>query len=189
MSDPSHLSHVEFLQRMFEDGPRPCPAKGCRSHLGFNDNRICQQCMIKFGIMPGTKINDNRFQAIVSGRVGPADHKFRIASQVAHKARQSVVYFIQMREDGPIKIGKTANSVEWRLSELQTGNPYKLRVLSTLRADVILEQQLHSYFDEYRMEGEWFQPHPEVYAMAQLAAANDLEGILDLFEKRLAENG
>ncbi len=174
---------------MFKDERPACPVKGCRSRLNADDNRICRYCMIKFGIMPGFEIGDDLVRAMMLGKIGPADQRRRMAAQAAHKAFTSVVYFIQMGEGGPIKIGRTATSVETRIAELQTGNPYKLRAIAAIRAEIMLEQQFHSYFDEYRMEGEWFKPHPEVLAMAQLAAASDLNAILDLFEKRLAENG
>lgn len=69
------------------------------------------------------------------------------------------VYFIT-DDRGHVKIGKT-NDVRCRLSELQTGNPYKLRVLLTIPTATesqafALETALHRKFAKDRMEGEWF---------------------------------
>lgn len=72
----------------------------------------------------------------------------------------SYVYFIT-DDHNHIKIGK-ANNVWERLCELQTGNPYKLRILLTIElphedAAFTVEQYLHHKFEKDRMEGEWFQ--------------------------------
>ena len=70
-----------------------------------------------------------------------------------------IIYFIQMGESGPIKIGATT-SIESRLSGLQTGNPEKLRVLLTMDTVKMKESEanLHSRFRYQRLEGEWFKP-------------------------------
>ena len=71
----------------------------------------------------------------------------------------SYVYFFT-DDHGHIKIGK-ANDVYLRLCELQTGNPYKLRILLSVQmknetSAYQLEQALHKRFYLDRMEGEWF---------------------------------
>lgn len=71
----------------------------------------------------------------------------------------SYVYFFT-DDHGHIKIGK-ANNVYFRLCELQTGNPYKLRILLSVQLPseehaYQLEQALHRQFQKDRMEGEWF---------------------------------
>ena len=75
----------------------------------------------------------------------------------------SYVYFITDGH-GHIKIGK-ADDVVQRLKELQTGNPYRLTVLLTVMLEspiyaFELELELHKKFDEYRLEGEWFESEP-----------------------------
>ena len=75
----------------------------------------------------------------------------------------SYVYFIT-DDHGHIKIGK-ADDVGERLFELQTGNPFKLRVLLSViltskRDAFSLEKELHKIFRDYRLEGEWFEAEP-----------------------------
>jgi len=57
----------------------------------------------------------------------------------------------------PIKIGRT-NSIKRRVSELQTGNPVKLRLLGYIEScdETQLESELHHEFSQMRGSGEWF---------------------------------
>ncbi len=71
------------------------------------------------------------------------------------------IYFIQCgHKRNPIKIGVAIN-VSRRLKELQTGNPYKLKILDIYECKsrshaYDLEARLHKTFKKKRMEGEWF---------------------------------
>lgn len=77
------------------------------------------------------------------------------------------VYFIQVGDDGPVKIGRTALSVKARLSAIQTGCPYELKLIGVVDdATGGLEQELHRKFRRWRMRGEWFRPVPSVLAAA-----------------------
>ena len=74
------------------------------------------------------------------------------------------IYFIQMG-DGPIKIGMTKNSIESRMSALQCASPYKLKLLLLFKnfpKSYITERTIHDKFKENRLEGEWFNPTPEL---------------------------
>jgi hypothetical protein len=76
------------------------------------------------------------------------------------------VYFIQCGDGGPIKIG-IAEDAEHRMAALQTGCPYKLRLLDTYRPYYgfdarLFEAQLHALFAPHRMDGEWFHPVDEI---------------------------
>lgn len=62
-------------------------------------------------------------------------------------------YVVQQGEDGPVKIGKSAN-IEARLKQLQTGSPHALVLLLALPVD--LERDLQERFGDYRLSGEWF---------------------------------
>lgn len=82
----------------------------------------------------------------------------------------SYVYFLT-DDHGHIKIGKT-NDMLTRMKELQTGNPYKLRILLTVgmrneQEAFELEQTLHKEFRKARMEGEWFHAEPIVEFLSQ----------------------
>lgn len=70
------------------------------------------------------------------------------------------VYFITDFH-GHIKIG-IASNIRNRINVLQTGNPYKLRLLAALSVpcaeDALeIEKHLHNLFDSERLEGEWFK--------------------------------
>ena len=72
------------------------------------------------------------------------------------------VYFIQLGQSGPIKIG-VANDVDSRLMTLQTANPSKLTAIAKIgcksKTDAyMLEKDLHRKFSHLRQKGEWFNP-------------------------------
>jgi hypothetical protein len=73
------------------------------------------------------------------------------------------IYFIQIAEDGPIKIGRTRD-VKKRLYTLQTGHHKELRVVhmeSPPRGESLrVEQKYHALFKNLRIRGEWFKPGP-----------------------------
>ena len=69
------------------------------------------------------------------------------------------VYFIQMERIGPIKIGFT-KYLEQRFNSLRTGSPYPLNVLCLFPGNEEIERDIHKGFNEMKMEGEWFLPHP-----------------------------
>ena len=75
----------------------------------------------------------------------------------------SHVYFIKSgRKSGsPIKIG-VAKDVMRRLNELQIGNPIELILLAAFKANsdahaYWLEKNLHKFFKEDHIRGEWFE--------------------------------
>jgi len=77
---------------------------------------------------------------------------------------EGCVYFIMSEKTHAIKIGFTAGLVEKRLSSLQTAHPYKLQLLATTSGTVEYEKSLHKRFGNFRLEGEWFEPHPDLLA-------------------------
>jgi len=66
-----------------------------------------------------------------------------------------MIYFIKS-ESGHVKIGHTDNDIEYRASQLQTGNPFKLSILKTIDFPKSQETFIHQKFDSARCEGEWF---------------------------------
>jgi hypothetical protein len=72
------------------------------------------------------------------------------------------VYFIQADDDGPIKIGFTASDPAARLNQLQTGNPSVLKLIGAIHGTTARERELHAALAEWRLQGEWFKPHPTV---------------------------
>ena len=74
-----------------------------------------------------------------------------------------MIYFIQMGQIGPIKIGHTKNT------EQLTGRFYNLRtkyrrltILGTFSGNTIDERRLHRQFADARLFGEWFEPVGEL---------------------------
>lgn len=75
------------------------------------------------------------------------------------------VYFIcsPSQPGSPIKIGFTTD-LKKRLKSLQTGSPNKLEVLAVVAACVTQERAYHERFAAHRLNGEWFDPHPDILA-------------------------
>ncbi len=80
------------------------------------------------------------------------------------------VYFITTENKGntPIKIGVSINP-ELRLKELQTGNPFKLKIIKTIpcltkEAAFALESGLHKLTKatNVKMTGEWFKVYEPI---------------------------
>lgn len=77
---------------------------------------------------------------------------------------ETFIYFVQADEGGPIKIGR-ADDPATRLKELQTGNPSLLILRRCVIDSPDYEWVLHRLFSDFRIRGEWFQPHPVLAAM------------------------
>ena len=76
------------------------------------------------------------------------------------------VYFIQVDDDGPIKIGK-ANDVKKRLGGLQVAHHKELHVLHIVdteseSAAMALEKEYQQKFEPFKIRGEWFYPHLDI---------------------------
>ena len=86
---------------------------------------------------------------------------------------QGWVYLVGAEHPGhPVKIGFTrAQTPQRRLPGLQTGCPYKLKVLESFRGRHSDEQKAHALLDAHRLCGEWFEDCQEVRdGYAQTAA-------------------
>lgn len=70
----------------------------------------------------------------------------------------SIIYLAQAEGTENFKIGYTTQKPEKRLSQLQTGNGSKLKLLKTFKTKygTKLESRLHLEFRSCRIEGEWF---------------------------------
>lgn len=69
------------------------------------------------------------------------------------------MYIIQSHTTGAFKVGRSSDP-ERRLRELQTGSPYKLKLILVLRDEGHREKALHDRLSGYRSQGtyqgEWF---------------------------------
>lgn len=100
--------------------------------------------------------------------------------QAIRGSAMMVIYFIQIGEDGPVKIGLTTNVLH-RLSGLQTSSPFTLNILAMEKGSLWREKQLHSQFKKAHIRGEWFDySNPEL--CAYIAALPPYEGITVAFD-------
>lgn len=76
--------------------------------------------------------------------------------------QNTYMYIIQMENTGQVKIG-TARNPWKRLIGLQTASPYKLNMLYFTMATDQDEKDNHELFKKYRLQGEWFLPHPSIF--------------------------
>ena len=68
------------------------------------------------------------------------------------------LYILQSYKTGAIKIG-ISKDVKRRVKSLQTGSPYKLKVILILKNRADLEKPLHNKLKKYKTKfgsGEWF---------------------------------
>jgi hypothetical protein len=91
-----------------------------------------------------------------------------------------MIYVIQSGErDGPIKIGWTTQNPWARLNELQTGNPYRLRLIAFLEGcHPDNEKIFHRLLAPLRLTGEWFAWSPQTEKFVR-AIALEQAGLLD----------
>jgi hypothetical protein len=70
----------------------------------------------------------------------------------------NTIYLVQAEDTQSYKIGFTNQDPEKRLSQLQTGNGTKLKLLKEFKTKygTKLESRLHKEFRCKRTEGEWF---------------------------------
>ena len=72
------------------------------------------------------------------------------------------MYLLYLITDGKFhKIGITNRSIQARIKQLQTGNPYELKLIKVVNCGSEkhaqeMEKFYHNKYYEYRMQGEWF---------------------------------
>ena len=81
-----------------------------------------------------------------------------------------MIYFLKTdRENSPIKIGYTSRpNTRKRIAELQTGCPYKLSLIGTMRGTLELEKSLHDIFSYWRCDGgqDWYESNFDLLKLA-----------------------
>lgn len=83
-----------------------------------------------------------------------------------------MIYFIQQGGMGAIKIGYTEdeNTLETRLSSLQSASPIELVLIGVIAAERRNERLIHSQFADFRIRGEWFVPVSPLLSFISLNA-------------------
>ncbi|MHA2219168.1 MAG: GIY-YIG nuclease family protein [Candidatus Hodarchaeales archaeon] len=74
-----------------------------------------------------------------------------------------MIYFVQAGKNGPIKIGYTNGDIKERLNQLQTGNPYQLRLWWLLDGDQSDEKEIQESWKNENIKGEWFHPSNKLW--------------------------
>jgi len=73
------------------------------------------------------------------------------------------IYFIQRESDAAIKIGYSED-VPTRLGILRSTGNGRLSLLCAIDGDMVVEKQLHTKFNDDRIEGEWYEPSETLVA-------------------------
>ena len=68
-----------------------------------------------------------------------------------------MIYLIKTKGNDFYKIGYTSDSINKRLKSIQTGCPYKPKVINKINGSMDQEKILHTLFKEHRTQGEWFR--------------------------------
>jgi len=125
--------------------------------------------------LEAVSLQDAIAEAITLGVATPGGLNALLAPRgVAPRQRQGVVYFIG-GDAGPVKIGFAENA-ERRLIGLQTGNPAKLGILATTAGSEATEREYHARFAAHRLNGEWFDRHPDILAEIERLSAHSVHG-------------
>ena len=91
------------------------------------------------------------------------------------------IYVVQSGDTPRFKIG-FAESVQWRIADLQVGNPDELRLVATGIGTMSDEYALQQLVGATRIRQEWFAASPELESViAKMLAAGPDARIVDVF--------
>lgn len=88
------------------------------------------------------------------------------------------IYVLRGKGTNFFKIGRTSQSVDSRIQQLQTGCPFEIEVYATFPTfwPAEMEKFLHAYLDEFRSSGEWFSVEPEILDSVLAMSPRTMEG-------------
>lgn len=72
-----------------------------------------------------------------------------------------MIYFVQDSETSYIKIGFSEEPIN-RVRQLQTSSPGNLRLLFAMEGTMEDERELHGWFKNSKVRGEWFKPTSDI---------------------------
>lgn len=88
-----------------------------------------------------------------------------------------MIYFIRAKKF--LKIGYSKDPIK-RISELQTGNPVKLKLIGVLPGTYETEKMIHRVLSKFRVEGEWFKVQGKVESLVHaFSDKNNIHQIKD----------
>jgi hypothetical protein len=105
------------------------------------------------------------------------------------KTKIGFVYFLQIGDAGPIKIGFTYKSPFSRVKLHQQISPWELRWIGYYIGSLQNEAECHSKFDNARIRAEWFHPVKDLLAFIEEKSPefNPHETIEKIFQEPSAE--
>lgn len=83
--------------------------------------------------------------------------------EASEEPAKSWVYFIESKETGLIKIGRSI-SPDKRFNAIRTMSPDELNLLGTIPEEMVTEAELHKKFSHLRKHGEWFEGAGELHS-------------------------
>lgn len=114
-------------------------------------------------------------------RVPPTPAEEIETAMMARPCRAEIpgtIYVLQALPILPVKIGFTrARALRHRVTSIQTGVPYPLKVIARAKGLPAHEREVHAVLASDRLSGEWFDWTPRVQAFVQ-AMRRDLKAAL-----------
>ena len=68
-----------------------------------------------------------------------------------------MIYLINAEGTDLYKIGFTNQNSNNRMKVLQTGCPYKLKLIDVFNGGLAIEKEIHNTYKKVRKQGEWFE--------------------------------
>ena len=137
-------------QELFMSWIATCTNDGC-DRKAIKDGNLCYLCALSR--------NKEKIKIIKKGGASPEGYTW--------------IYVLQGEDDGLIKIGKAKN-LRARFGSIQSSSPVVIRLLCAFLAKDKVEKDLHEYFSDLRVRGEWFKPEESI----KLFAANIEDSII-----------
>ncbi len=98
-----------------------------------------------------------------------------LANRKLKSFQPGFIYFVQCHDF--IKVGLTYGNLDQRLSALQTGCPYELKLIHSFKSNDVEddERKLHKHWQRYEVRGEWFRlPDSEIIVISASESINDI---------------
>lgn len=129
-----------------------CGKNESKSSVAFRELIYCLFDKLKNDSLENQKIIFESYRAAMDSPDIQAE-----LNQIHLDKTGGIVYFIKNKTTNNIKIGRTNDDIETRLSQLQTCNDCELVVLKVIECNSrIVEAQLHEKFANYHIRGEWY---------------------------------
>lgn len=99
-----------------------------------------------------------------------------------------MIYVVEAVGHGFYKFGVAVNPVS-RLSELQVGCPFELRLIASVDWPHHYEATIHDFLKQRHIRGEWFRDGVQTMLAIQAITASDLDAFLRYYEVERERRG